>query len=103
MEARDGTTHIGRSGSSVIMVVTGIRPVNLPLPNPAEWAASAPATNPSAKHSLRVKRPLQEPTERSGCTDGPGAKQACLWSQCTLPPDCECRCTGGVHPPETAP
>ena len=32
----------------------------------------------------------------------PGTKHACSSSHCGLPPDCACRCTTGLHPPDMA-
>ena len=48
-----------------------------------------------------MSTPLAPPTDDVACTGRPGTNMPRRSSKSTAPPDCECRCTVGDHPPDT--
>ena len=100
--AADGTIQTGSSGSSATSSAArhrGHRTI-------AEAGAAAPprrrprCLRPGTRRARRSR--CTAPAERSACTDVPGTKHALASSNRALPPDCACRCTTGLQPPDIA-
>ncbi len=87
--ARGTTASASGSGSSATL-------------KPQRPAASLPASSPSRRQSCKVILPLPLPAEMLAWVAAPGRKHSAASSQAILPPDCECRCTAGLKPPDIA-
>ena len=91
--SQQGSMSRGQSRRHAKTSVAGAR-------KPSAAHAREPARQPCSSAARRPNAPLHAPALCSACTPRPGTKQARASSQAGRPPDCECRCTRGLQPPE---